>query len=97
MRERRRVIENKAANLFDSLYYGLQGNKFETARVKCTYRKTTAIETDDTFIYWAQEHAPDLLRYTEPTPNKTKIKDAIKAGREIEHAKIVDGLSLSIK
>lgn len=95
--ERRKAIENKAARLFDYLKYALGGEKLETARVKCAYRKTQSVELDDDFIYWASESAPELLTYYEPKPNKTAIKQAIKSGREIEHAHIVDGESLSVK
>ena len=95
--ERRKSLENKAHNLLEYLNYALQGEKLETPRVKCSYRKTQAVECDENFVYWAAENAPELLSYKEPLPNKTAIKQAIKTGREIEHAQIVDGLSLSVK
>ena len=95
--ERRIAIEKKAARLFEYLKYGLNGDKLETSRVKCGYRKTQSVECDENFVYWAAENAPELLIYKEPQPNKTAIKQAIKTGREIEHAQIVDGLSLSVK
>ena len=95
--ERRKAIENKAARLFEYLKYALNGEKLETARVKCAYRKTQSVVLDDDFIYWAAESAPELLTYKEPQPNKTEIKQAIKSGREIDHAIIVDSVSLSVK
>ena len=95
--ERRRAIENKAASLFGYLKQGLNGEKLETARVKCAYRKTQSVELDDDFVYWAAENAPDLLSFSEPKPNKTAIKQAIKSGRDIAFAAIVDGESLSVK
>ena len=95
--ERRKSIENKAANLFVYLKYALNGEKLETARVKCSYRRTESVDTDDSFVYWANENAPDLLSYKEPLPNKTKIKEAIKSGREIQHASLVENQSMSVK
>ena len=83
--------------MFEYLKKALNGEKFETARVKCAYRKTQAVECNDGFIEWARENADDLLSFKDPTPNKTKIKEAIKSGREVKFAAIVDGESLSIK
>lgn len=95
--ERRKALENKAARLYDQLKTALNGEKLETARVACTYRKTKSVECSDGFIEWAKENADDLLTYKDPTPNKTKIKDAIKSGRVVVGAAIVDGLSFSVK
>ena len=36
------------------------------------------------FIAWAKVNAPELLRYAEPEIAKTKVKDYLKAGNEIE-------------
>ena len=95
--ERRKGLENKAQNLLEYLNYALQGEKLETPRVKCAYRKTQAVVCDDSFLYWAEDHAPELLTYKEPQPNKTKIKEAIKAGFTVEHAQLIDGTSFSVK
>lgn len=95
--DRRKGIENKAAHLFEILKYALKGEKLETARVKCAFRPTKSVECDESFIRWADGNAPDLLTYKDPAPNKTKIKEAINSGRNVEHAQIVDGASLSVK
>lgn len=95
--ERRKAAESKAARLLEYLKTALNGEKLETPRVKCSYRKTQSVEYNPEFILWAQENADDLLTYKDPTPNKTKIKEAIKSGREIKYAAIVDGESFSVK
>jgi len=95
--ERRKAAENKAERLTNLLDQALNGQTFKTARCVCQYRRSQSVLVDDAFIDWARDNADDLLTYTDPKPNKTKIKEAIKAGREIHGAAIVDGLSFSIK
>lgn len=78
---RRKSVENKAERLKKLLTYALQGQKFSSPRLKVSYRKSSTVELKDGFLDWASENADDLLTYSEPKPNKTLIKAAIKDGR----------------
>lgn len=78
---RRKSVENKAERLKKLLTYALQGQKFSSPRLKVSYRKSSTVELKDGFTAWAEENADDLLTYSEPKPNKTLIKAAIKDGR----------------
>lgn len=80
--ERRRICENKAERLKAYLSEILQGNKFKTAKVAVSYRKSTAVDIEPDFIEWAKNKADDLLIYKMPEPNKTAIKDALKQEQE---------------
>lgn len=95
--ERRKACENKAERLKNYLSEILQGNKFKTAKVAVSYRKSTAVEIEPDFIEWAEINADDLLTYKAPEPNKTAIKDALKAGTEIPFASMVEHQNISIK
>lgn len=95
--QRRKAVENKAERIKNLLAYALKGEKFESPKVRCSYRKAKSVRLDDSFIDWAREHADDLLTYSEPKPNKTAIKAALADGREIEHAEIVTNESLQVK
>ena len=77
---RRKVVENRAERLKNLLAYALHGEKWNSPRLKVSYRKSQTVEVSDGFIAWADEHRPDLLVYADPKPSKTAIKDAIKAG-----------------
>lgn len=94
---RRKAVENKAERIKNLLAYALKGEKFESPKVRCSYRKAKSIHVDDGFVAWAEEHADDLLTYKEPTPNRIAIKAALADGREIEHAEIVTSESLQVK
>ena len=95
--QRRKAVENKAERIKNLLAYALNGDKFESPKVRCSYRKSKRVQVDDGFIAWAEEHADDLLTFKEPTPNRTAIKAALEDGREIEHAEIVTNESLQVK
>lgn len=95
--QRRKAVENKAERIKALLIYALKGEKFESPRLRCSYRKSKSVQLDDSFIGWARENACDLLTFNEPTPNKTAIKAALADGREIEHAEIVTNESLQVK
>lgn len=95
--QRRKAVEGKAERIKSLLAYALKGEKFESPKVRCGYRKAKSVQVDDDFVAWAQEHADDLLTYKEPAPNRKAIKAAIDDGREIEHAEIVTNESLQVK
>lgn len=95
--QRRKAVENKAERIKSLLTYALKGERFESPKVRCSYRKAKSVQVDAEFVDWAQEHADDLLTFKEPTPNRTAIKAALKDGREIEHAEIVTNESLQVK
>ena len=95
--QRRKAVEGKAKRIKALLVYALKGERFESPRLRCSYRKAKSVRVDDGFVAWAQEHADDLLTLKEPTPNRTAIKAALEDGREIEHAEIVTNESLQVK
>ena len=95
--QRRKAVENKAERIKGLLTYALKGDKFESAKLRCSYRKSSSIKVDDGFVSWAEEHADDLLSYSEPKPKLAAIKEAIADGREVEHAEIVTTENMQVK
>lgn len=95
--ERRKTAENKAERLKEYLDKFLGGENFKTPRAAISFRHSESVQLDDDFILWAKANADDLLRYKEPDADKTLIKDALKSGRAIEHAAIVDNVNIQIK
>lgn len=95
--KRRKAIENKAERIKSLLVYALNGDKFESPKLRCSYRKAKSVTVDDGFVAWAREHADDLLTFKEPMPNKVAIKAALEGEREIAHAAIVTSESLQVK
>lgn len=95
--ERRRVIENQVERARQYLEFVLKGEKFQTAKVAVSYRKSTKVQVDGDFLLWAQENREDLLRYKDPEPDKTALTALLKGGEEIPHAELVTETSMTIK
>lgn len=94
--DRRGVIERKIERLKAFLGNALDGQKFSTPKVAVSFRRSTSVNLDDDFIEWAKQNADDLLKFTEPKPDKTAIKKAIKSGA-VCHASLVESVSTIIK
>lgn len=97
--KRRKVIENQIAGFEQWLANALDGQKFKTSKVACSFRKSTKVDVDEnTFIAWAiSQNREELLNFAEPKPAKTKIKEVLKQGEELPGANIVETLNLSVK
>lgn len=89
---RRKAAENKAESLKKYLSGYLAGQKFSTAKVAVSFRATSSVYITDLSVLPEQ-----YLRYRDPEPDKTAIKNAIKAGETVAGAEIVAGQSISIK
>lgn len=90
--KRQQVAENKMESLKKYLAYALDGQAFKTTRASVTFRKSQAVEIDD--IYKLDEN---YLRYKEPEADKTAIKEAIKQGKTVAGATLVENTSVIIK
>lgn len=90
--KRQQVAENKMESLKKYLAYALDGQAFKTTRASVTFRKSQAVEIDD--IYKLDEN---YLRYKEPEADKTAIKEALKAGKTVAGATLVENTSVIIK
>lgn len=90
--ERQKVAENKIESLKKWLAYALDGQDYKSVRASVTFRKSQAVEIAD--IYKLDEN---YLRYKEPEADKTAIKEALKAGKEVAGATLVENTSVIIK
>lgn len=91
--EREKKALKKAEELKAWLAGVLEGQKFSTWRCAVSFRKSEAVEiTDEGSI--PREMLTEKITYS---PNKTVIKEAIKAGQEIAGAQLVERLNASIK
>lgn len=97
--QRIKTATNKMESLKDYLAFCLNGEKFETEKVKISYRRSeqVAITDEAAFIDWASKSGDSFLRYKTPEIDKTKLKDELKAGFEIPFASIEVKQNLQIK
>lgn len=92
LKERRKYAENKADSLKKYLKNFLNGEKFKTAKVSISYRKTSSVEVSDMSLL-----PEKYKKYSEPEAKKAEINADIKSGKEVPGAFIVEGKSMIIK
>lgn len=94
--ERRRYAENKAESLKRYLSEALNGERFTTAKVAITYRKSMAVEIADEEAFVL---AADMLYIIQqaPTIDRKAISNALKAGEIIEGAELAERNNIQIK
>lgn len=89
---RKRSINNKIDWLKQYLANDLQGNKFETAKVVVSFRKSKAVEINPD-----AEIPNEFLIQQAPKPDKASLKKAIQSGAVINGVSIVEKSNISIK
>lgn len=94
--KRRKTAERKIEYLKNVLTACLDAagrDKFETAKVKISFRRSVKVQIDD------ESAIPvDFITTTVSTkPDKTAIKKAIQANQEVSGASLVEGRNLQIK
>lgn len=90
--DRQKKAEKKADSVKRFLENVLDGQKFKTAKVECSFRRSTSVNVTDLSALPKQ-----FLSYSEPTANKAEIKKALAAGEIVEGAELVENLSMTIK
>lgn len=89
---RQKAAENRMESLKRYISGYLDGAKFESAKVKVSYRKSESIEIED-----VHKLPEEYLRYKEPEADKTALKAALKAGVQIDGVGIVVNQNIQIK
>lgn len=90
--ERKKALENKVKWIREYVGYSLNGEKFSTARVAVSYRKSESVE-----ITCATDELPEEFRKITYTPDKTNLKKALKDGAEIPGVQLVTKNNMQIK
>lgn len=100
LKERKAAKQAKAARYSEWLGQALEGNAFETARVRLSFRKSEPVEIEDEFAvveYCEKNNLDQCLKYKMPEVSKAEIKKLITAGHEIPGAVLTEKQNLQIK
>lgn len=89
--ERERVTKNKIESLKKYISHVLDGQKFETTKVKVGFRKSTSLEILESAII------PDNFLITKTEVDKAGLKKAVKDGLEVEGVYLSENRNISIK
>lgn len=90
--EREKQARAKAESLKKLLDNELGGNKFETTRVKISYRKSTAVAVDEHKLPAKWTNVVETR-----TPDKNRIKEALKAGESIDGVILIENNNIQVK
>lgn len=93
LKARREAKEKKAESLKNYLAAALDGEKFESSRVSCSWRKSEVVNIPDV------ELIPDEYKKikTDISADKAAIKKALKSGEEVRGAFLETKNNLQIK
>lgn len=89
---RRRSCENKAASLKKYLSDALNGQKFKTAKVSISYRKSESVDIEN-----MKDVPEEYLKVVEPTVDKTYAKKIMKSGIEIPGLRLAERKNIQIR
>ena len=93
MADRQKRLEKKAESLKRYLAYALDGQKFSTPKIALSWRRSESVVITDEALL-----PENCLNVTiVKKPDKKVIKDALKAGKEIMGAELVEKQNLQIK
>lgn len=92
LKKRRESAERKAKSLKAWLENALCGQRFETAKISLTFRKSTTTEVDTSKL--PKKWCVKKITYT---PDKTAIRKAILAGQKIRGAVLAEHQNIQIK
>lgn len=98
--ERRKSKEAKAERLKLYLADTLAGANFETAKVKCSFRKSTAVNITDNdgLLWYLQSMSFDrCVKQKEPEVIKSEVAKLLKAGKELPWCSLEERNNLTIK
>ena len=90
--KRQKQAEAKEESLKKWLAFALEGEKFTTARVAISYRKSVSVQVDESLL--DKKYMKEKVTYT---PDKTALKKALQAGENIEGAYLEEKQNIQIK
>jgi len=98
LNERAKAYKAKAERIEAAAARLLNGEKFETPRVRVTFRKSTPLVVMDGFIEWAVKNKRmEFLRTKSPEVEKGAVKEALKNDVELPFVYIDTKYNMSIE
>ena len=96
LKKRRQSAENKATSIKKFLEYLLNGQKFKSPKVALSWRKSEVVELKPDMDPATLPLAFQAIKVT-VSPDKVKLKEALKAGAVIEGVELVEKQNLQVK
>ena len=103
LKSRRVSAENQVERMKKYLINSMQAigvKKISMPRARITLRlnaESVVVENEKALIDWAMRHDETILKYQEPEPKKTDIKELLRMGQQIPYAHLERKESVTIK
>lgn len=95
--QKQKGAENKAKSLKEYLRNFLAGAAYKSTKVNISFRASKAVDVFNMDALMRYDDCDSYLKYADPTPDKTAIKNAIASGIEIPGCHIVENQNIQIK
>lgn len=95
--KKRKAAENRANSLKAYLTSYLAGTAYKSNKVNISFRASKAAEVYDLDALMRYDDCDIYLKYKDPEPDKTAIREAISEGIEIPGCRIVENSNIQIK
>jgi len=97
--QRRQAKERRIDGLKAYLTEHLEGKKFETAKVKLSFRASTSVSITDSaaLVRYLEQAHDECIRYAAPEVNKTELKKLLEQGEAVPGAALEARQNLQIK
>lgn len=95
--QKQKSAENKAKSLKEYLTRFLDGTAYKSTKVNVSFRTSKAVDVFDISALMTMDDCDNYLKYKEPEPDKTAIKNAIASGVNVPGCQIVENQNIQIK
>lgn len=95
--QKQKSAENRAEQIKKYLSGYLNGTAFKSTRVSVSFRTSESTEVFDLNALMGYDDCDSYLKYKDPEPDKTAIKDAINSGIKLPGCRIVENNNIQIK
>ncbi len=95
--QKQKSAENKVKSIKEYLSGYLAGTPYKSTRVSVAFRASKSTEVYDMDALMNYDDCDSYLKYKDPEPDKTAIKDAIASGIELPGCRIVENNNIQIK
>ena len=95
--QKQKSAESKAKSLKEYLSRYLAGSTYKSAKVNVSFRTSKSADVFDLDALMKYDDCDSYLKYSEPTPDKTAIKNAINSGIKLPGCRIVENSNIQIK
>lgn len=94
--QKQKSAENKAKSLKEYLSRFLDGTAYKSTKVNVSFRTSKAVDVFDISALMTMDDCDNYLKYNEPEPDKTAIKNAIASGVNVPGCQIVENQNIQI-